>query len=173
VDRTIETERLALRVPVAADLAAVATLWKDPELVKFIGRRPLSREQAWQRLQRNVGHWALAGYGVFAVIERASGQYVGEVGIANFERDVVPPIGKFEMGWIISPLVQGRGYASEAVLAVLALHDRHYPGQVASCAIHAEHAASLRVAAQASSRERVRRMGMTRPSFSIGARSRM
>ena len=106
MDRTIETERLELRVPVAADLAAVAMLWKDPELVKFIGRRPLSREQAWQRLQRNVGHWALAGYGVFVVIERTTGQYVGEVGIANFERDVVPPIGKFEMGWIISPLVQ-------------------------------------------------------------------
>jgi RimJ/RimL family protein N-acetyltransferase len=156
VDRTIETERLELRVPVAADLAAVATLWKDPELVKFIGRRPLSREQAWQRLQRNVGHWALANYGVFAVIERGSGQYVGEVGIANFERDVVPPIGKFEMGWIISPLVQGRGYASEAVRAVLALHDRHYPGQVASCAIHAEHAASLRVAAKAGFVERTR-----------------
>ena len=45
-----------------------------------------------------VGHWTLADYGVFAVIERATGVYVGEVGIANFERDVVPAIGKFEMG---------------------------------------------------------------------------
>lgn len=60
------------------------------------------------------------------------------------------------MGWIISPLFQGRGYASEAVLAVLALHDRHYPDQVASCAIHAEHAASLRVAAKAGFVERTR-----------------
>jgi RimJ/RimL family protein N-acetyltransferase len=156
VDRTIETERLSLRVPVATDLAAAAALWKDPELVKFIGRRPLSREQAWQRLQRLVGHWTLAGYGVFAVIERATGQYVGEVGIANFERDVVPPIGKFEMGWIISPLVQGRGYASEAVFAVLARHDRHFPREVVSCSIHADHAASLRVAAKAGFVERAR-----------------
>ncbi len=70
MERTLETERLELRMPVATDLAAVATLWKDPALVEFIGRRPLSREQAWQRLQRNVGHWALADYGVFAVIER-------------------------------------------------------------------------------------------------------
>ncbi len=156
MDRTLETERLELRVPVAADLAAVATLWKDPELVKFIGRHPLSREQAWQRLQRIVGHWALAGYGVFAVVERATGRYVGEVGIANFERDVVPPIGKFEMGWIMSPLVQGHGYASEAVFAVLALHDRHFPREVVSCSIHVDHAASLRVAAKAGFVERTR-----------------
>jgi RimJ/RimL family protein N-acetyltransferase len=156
MDRTIETERLSLRVPVATDLEAIATLWKDPELVKFIGKRPLSREQAWQRLLRLVGHWALAGYGVFAVIERATGRYVGEVGIANFERDVVPAIGKFEMGWIVSPTVQGRGYASEAVGAVLAVHDRHYPREVVSCSIHAEHGASLRVAAKAGFVERVR-----------------
>jgi RimJ/RimL family protein N-acetyltransferase len=52
MDRTVETERLLLRVPVAADLAAVAALWKDPELVKFIGRRPLSREQAKGKLRR-------------------------------------------------------------------------------------------------------------------------
>lgn len=156
MDRHIETERLTLRMPVAPDLAAVATLWKDPELVKFIGRRPLSREQAWQRLQRNVGHWALAGYGIFAVLERASGNYIGEVGIANFERDVVPTIGKFEMGWIISPLVQRHGYASEAVSAVLALHDKHFANDVVSCSIHAEHVASLRVAAKAGFVERAR-----------------
>jgi RimJ/RimL family protein N-acetyltransferase len=156
MDRTIETERLALRVPVTADLAAIATLWGDPELVKFIGRRPLSREQAWQRLQRIVGHWTLAGYGVFGVTERATGRYVGEVGIANFERDVVPPIGKFEMGWVMSPLVQGRGYASEAVFAALALHDRRFPGEVVSCSIHADNAASLRVAAKAGFVERTR-----------------
>ncbi|HEY1693003.1 MAG TPA: GNAT family N-acetyltransferase [Polyangiaceae bacterium] len=156
MDRAIETERLSLRVPVATDLAAVATLWRDPELVKFIGRRPLSREQAWQRLLRLVGHWALAGYGVFVMIERATGRYVGEVGIANFERDVVPPIGPFEMGWIVSPSVQGRGYASEAVSAVLALHDRHFPRAVVSCSIHADHAASLRVAAKHGFVERAR-----------------
>jgi RimJ/RimL family protein N-acetyltransferase len=164
VDRTIETERFTLRVPVATDLSAMATLWKDPELVKFIGRKPLSREQAWQRLQRIVGHWALAGYGVFAVTERASGRYIGEVGIANFERDIVPPIGRFEMGWIISPLVQGRGYASEAVRAVLAAHDRHYPAR--SRAVRFTPITPRRCEwpqRQGSSKERARPMVRTRP----------
>jgi RimJ/RimL family protein N-acetyltransferase len=60
------------------------------------------------------------------------------------------------MGWIISPLVHGRGYATEAVFAVLAAHDRHYPREVASCSIHVDHAASLRVAAKAGFIERTR-----------------
>ena len=52
--------------------------------------------------------------------------------------------------------MKGRGYASEAVSAVLALHDRTFPGEVVSCSIHADNAASLRVAEKARFAERTR-----------------
>ena len=53
MNRTIETQRLALRVPVATDLEDVATLWKDPELVKFPRHVPVARAhgQLWPLYQ--------------------------------------------------------------------------------------------------------------------------
>jgi RimJ/RimL family protein N-acetyltransferase len=145
----IETERLTLRIPIAADLEPIAKMWADPDTVKFIGKVPMTREQSWQRLQRYVGHWALHGYGSFALIERASGRYVGEVGIANFEREITPPIGPFEAGWVLSPTVHGRGYASEALRGALAFHDEKFPGVPVRCIIDTANAPSLKVAAKA------------------------
>lgn len=57
----------------------------DPEL-DFPSRQPISREEAWHRLMRYAGHWALLGYGNFAVIEKSSGQYVGETGLWDAHR---------------------------------------------------------------------------------------
>src|SRR3546814_20735698 len=49
-------------------------------------RQPLSPEDAWNRLLRYAGHWTLLGYGIFAVVEQASGRFIGETGIADFHR---------------------------------------------------------------------------------------
>jgi RimJ/RimL family protein N-acetyltransferase len=153
---TLTTERLILRVHVASDLDACAALWGDPEVVKFVGKQVATREQAWARLQRYVGHWHLFGYGFFAVVDRVTGQYVGEVGIANFERDITPPVSAFETGWVLSPAAQGRGLASEALRAVLGWTDVTFPNQTTTCIINVDHVASLRVAEKAGYRERIR-----------------
>src|SRR3546814_2786705 len=46
-------------------------------------RQPLSPEDAWNRLLRYAGHWTLLGYGIFAVVEKASGRFIGEIGRAS------------------------------------------------------------------------------------------
>jgi len=43
-------------------------------------------------LLRYAGHWALAGYGYWIVEERESGRPVGEVGLADFRREISPPL---------------------------------------------------------------------------------
>jgi RimJ/RimL family protein N-acetyltransferase len=154
---TLATDRLLLRPPTATDLDAIAAMWSDPEVVRFIGGgKPFSREQSRQRLLRYVGHWTLFGYGSFSVIDRVTGQFLGDVGVQNFERDIEPPLGPFEAGWVLASSAHGRGLASEALAAVLAWIETKFPGQTTSCIIDTDNAPSLRVAAKAGYRERVR-----------------
>src|SRR3546814_19996070 len=63
------------------------TLFPYTTLFRSLHRRqPLSPEDAWNRLLRYAGHWTLLGYGIFAVVEKASGRFIGETGIADFHR---------------------------------------------------------------------------------------
>jgi RimJ/RimL family protein N-acetyltransferase len=132
---------------VVADLDACATLWADPEVVRFIGNRPSTREDAWARLLRYRGHWELLGYGFWAITERASGAFVGETGLADFQRGLEPDLG-VEAGWALLPAAQGQGYASEAVRAALAWGAEHVGAREVSAIIDSGNAPSLRVAAR-------------------------
>ncbi|MGD9510355.1 MAG: GNAT family N-acetyltransferase [Geminicoccaceae bacterium] len=141
------TPRLRLRGHVAADLDATAAMWADERVVRSITGRPSSREEAWARLLRYAGLWAVLEFGYWLVEERASGSFVGEVGVADFKRDLEPPLGEvLEAGWIIRPDAQGRGYATEATLAALAWAERQLAGRPIVCMIAPANAASFRVA---------------------------
>jgi len=72
----LATDRLILRVHVASDFDALAAQWADPAVVYHIGEVQ-TREQAWARLLRFVGHWHVLGYGTFAAIDRKTLHYVG------------------------------------------------------------------------------------------------
>ena len=54
----IETARLTLRLPTLADFEPIHAMRSDPDVVRFVGGKTLSREEAWQRLQRSSGHWS-------------------------------------------------------------------------------------------------------------------
>lgn len=143
----LETERLILRVHRADDLDEYAALWGDPEVVRYIGGRPSSRHESWSRLLRQVGHWQLRGFGFWVLRAKAGGRLVGEAGLANFERDMVPPLGDApEAGWVLARWAHGMGYASEAMTAILAWGDQRFRGGHAVCIIDPENAPSLRLA---------------------------
>ena len=55
------------------------------------------------------------GYGPFTVEDRATGAYVGEVGIYHAAEYPSP-----ELGWFVVPEAEGKGYAAEAAQAVMA-----------------------------------------------------
>jgi RimJ/RimL family protein N-acetyltransferase len=114
----LETERLVLRPYILDDYADYVEMVMDPRS-NFPGRQELSPEDAWHRLMRYAGHWALLGYGNFAIIEKASTQYVGETGLWDAHRGMGADFDGFdEAGWFIAPWAHGLGYGFEAALLV-------------------------------------------------------
>jgi RimJ/RimL family protein N-acetyltransferase len=145
---TLETKRLRLRGHGLDDFAACAALWGDAGVTRFIGGRPLTAEESWAKLLRYAGHWSLLGFGFWVVEEKASGAFVGELGFAEFKRDIAPAIDVPEAGWVLAPAAQGKGYATEALRAAL-----DWAGRRTACLIHPENLASIRVAEKCGYRE--------------------
>jgi RimJ/RimL family protein N-acetyltransferase len=144
----IDTERLVMRGPRLVDFDDSAALWGDPDITRYIGGRPQSREEAWTRFLRAIGHWALMGFGYWVVRERDTGRFVGEVGFADFRREMDPTIeGSPEVGWVLARHAHGKGYATEAVRAALAWGAATFgPDQRMVCIIGPGNRPSIRVA---------------------------
>lgn len=117
---TLITERLQLDAHTLDDFESLAALWADPQVVRYIGGTPRDREDSPGRLMRYVGHWALLGYGYWAVRDKLSGEYLGSIGFSNFLRDITPALDAPEMGWTLVSSAHGKGYATEALRAALA-----------------------------------------------------
>ena len=139
----IETVRLRLRAHRPADLDVCAALWSDPIVTRYISGRPFSREEVWARLLRYAGHWLWMGYGFWIIEEKSTGAFAGELGFAECERDLHPRLDAPEAGWALSPRFHGRGYAEEALRAILAWEAA--PAR-AACLIHAANLPSIRLA---------------------------
>jgi len=142
----IETERLVLDLHSRDDFPDMADMWADPDTVRFIGGRVGTRQDAWMRLLRYRGLWPLLGYGYWAVRDKASGRFAGELGFADFGRDLTPNIsGIPEAGWVLASWARGRGFAFEALTAALAwLDGAGFKRSV--CIIDPENKPSLRLA---------------------------
>ncbi|AGS21368.1 GCN5-related N-acetyltransferase protein [Rhizobium etli] len=154
---TLKTERLTLRPHGLDDFEAHAALWANEEVVRFITGTPSTREQSWSRMLRIAGMWHHMGFGFLAIVERESGRFIGEAGFLEARRDMEPSIeGTMEIGWALMPAAHGRGYATEALTAMIGWAEAHFPGKPMSCIISPENHASLRVAAKLGFRETTR-----------------
>lgn len=150
----VETERLILRGHSLDDFATLAAMWADPGVTRFIGGRASTREESWARLTRYVGHWALLGFGYWAVEVKGEGRHIGDVGFADWKRDIVPSLdGMPESGWAFAPEAHGKGIATEAVKAAVAWGDKHFGGKTTTCIIGPGNVASIRVAEKCGYRE--------------------
>ena len=164
----LETPRLVLRGYVLEDFPAYAAMWADPEVTRFIGGVPVTEEDAWSRFLRAVGQWAMLGFGFWSIIERRSGERIGEVGFVEGRRNIVPSlVGVPECGWSLVRSAQGRGFATEAVGVALAWGDRHFGKVRMACIIAPENAASLRVAEKNGLREALRTTYKNEPTIML------
>jgi RimJ/RimL family protein N-acetyltransferase len=151
----VETERLRLRGHTLEDFACTRALWADATVVKHMGGKPQTPEECWARLLRYVGHWPLLGFGYWLVEERESGEFVGEVGFADFKRDMKPALGPVpELGWVLAPSKQGKGYATEAAKGALCWARQHFGSSNFACLINPENLASINVARKCGFEER-------------------
>jgi RimJ/RimL family protein N-acetyltransferase len=143
----IETERLLLRGHRRDDLPECAKMWADDAVTRHITGKPSSRQQTWARILGYVGHWILMGYGYWAIEEKKSRAYIGELGFADFKREIDPAIqGAPEMGWALKPSAHGRGYAKEAIQAALAWADANLKFERTICIINSNNPRSIALA---------------------------
>jgi RimJ/RimL family protein N-acetyltransferase len=142
---TITTDRLII-APMALDhFDAHAAAWANPEMTRFIGGEPRSRNMSWGKFLQGAGLWSIVGYGYWTFLDRATGVYVGNGGLAQFERGIPELEGFPEAGWAFAPEAWGKGYATEAMIAILDWADTAKLGEI-RCIIDPGNAASHNVA---------------------------
>jgi RimJ/RimL family protein N-acetyltransferase len=110
---TLETARLILRPPEERDLDGFAAMMADEEAARFVGGQQ-PRSGAWRGMAAMAGSWALRGYGMFSVIEKESGRWVGRVG--PWQPEGWPGA---EVGWGLERSAWGKGYATESAAAAI------------------------------------------------------
>lgn len=142
-----ETERLGMRKPEAGDEVLSYQMLEPAEMRSFLAMPENSHGDAFNRLLRNAGSWALFGYGIAMVEEKATGAFVGTCGIFRAARghgadfDFLP-----EAGWIIGRDHWGKGYATEAMQGAIAWFERGFGTQPLGCMIEFGNVASDKVA---------------------------
>ena len=119
-DLPLRTERLVLRAFRPDDLEPLLVFHSDPQSVRYVPYPPRDRSAVATVLQRKVLSTELRADGdlvELAVELAADGTVVGDVLLALRSREH----GTLEVGYIFSPAFAGRGYATEAVRALLGL----------------------------------------------------
>jgi RimJ/RimL family protein N-acetyltransferase len=108
------TERLQLREMVDADLDFLAVMLADAEVMRYYPKQ-YTREEAQAWLERQLWRYAHHGHGLWLVLDKTSGEPVGQVGLVLQEVD-----GKSEpeIGYMIHRAFWRRGLATEAALGV-------------------------------------------------------
>nr|ELR5111103.1 GNAT family N-acetyltransferase [Providencia stuartii] len=143
----LETERLILSGHQQSDFAALTQLWATEAMVQHIGGVPSTERESWMRMLAYGGLWPILGFGYWAVREKHTRRYVGDLGFADFHRIIQPPVkGIPEAGWVIAPEFQGKGYATEAMLAALNWLSDLNQFERSICFVASENTPSLRVA---------------------------
>ena len=109
----LETERLLLRPPVAEDFDDFAAFSAEVETNRHLGGAK-SRSEAWRFFTCLVGAWAVDGFAMFSVLERATGRWVGRLGPWS-----PPDWPGTEVGWGVRREFAGRGFAHEGSVAAM------------------------------------------------------
>ncbi|HZQ60728.1 MAG TPA: GNAT family N-acetyltransferase [Casimicrobiaceae bacterium] len=111
LDIRLETERLILRSWERADFDGYAELYGDEIAAKHIGG-VMTRAAAWRKFLQMPGAWAVQGYAMFSIVEKATGEWLGQCG--PWQPEGWPGT---EVGWGFRRQVWGKGYATEAAIA--------------------------------------------------------
>lgn len=139
---SVETARLKL-VPLGArwndDLIK---LFHDPDVADWLFLTgPPTREQLEARTVIHERIWAERGYGMFAVLEKATGRFVARVGAMT-----TPETGRIEIAWSTVKDAWGKGYASEAAQAAIDFTFANSSLEALDCYLRPDNTASRRVA---------------------------
>ncbi|MFI5707695.1 GNAT family N-acetyltransferase [Kribbella sp. NPDC051620] len=112
----LTTERLLLRPFRDEDLPAWAELNTDPEVIRYLGGKPLSRAETDGIATAVNAQYEAEGTGFLAIERRSDGAFLGAAGLTHesWHPD------DLELGWRLAREYWGNGYATEAAAAWLA-----------------------------------------------------
>lgn len=136
----LTTERLLIRPFTLADVDAYhRVIHSDPAVMRYLpGGVTKTRAETAAELQGYIDHGEQYGYGFEALIERATGAFVGDVGLDHLDDQVA-------IGYTLGSAFWGKGYATEAARAVLAYSFDVLKFDTIIAVAQPENAASLRV----------------------------
>lgn len=112
-----ETQRLILREWTSEDFPGFVRMNADPLIMEYLPR-VLDEEGSHRLMNRFMKHFKKFGYGLYALQDKESGEFVGFTGLNNveFEASFTPAV---EIAWRLDYKYWGQGYATEAARAVL------------------------------------------------------
>lgn len=110
----IETERLLLREYTPGDFDALYGILSDPETMQHYPA-PFDAERTRNWIAWNLDNYAKYGFGLWAVVLKETGEFIGDCGITlqNIDGETLP-----EIGYHICKKYWRRGFAKEAARAV-------------------------------------------------------
>ena len=109
----IETERLFLRELTEADLPGLCRILQDKDATRFYDRA-FTEEEIGQWLDIQVRNYRKLGFGIWAAVQKKSGEMIGHAGISvcHHDDEVI-----YEIGYMFEKEFWGNGYATEAAIA--------------------------------------------------------
>lgn len=113
----LETTRLKLRELAASDLDFVAEMLGDADVMRYYPNR-LDRDGSLAWIERQQMRYARDGHGLWLLLERDTGEPVGQVGLVTHELSRLPRLRYPEVGYLLHQPFWHRGYATEAAAGV-------------------------------------------------------
>ena len=111
----IETERLILRPFREEDLDDEFSIAGDSDTMSFYPRA-FTKEEVAEIIAKNIRTFETSGYGLFAVMDKHSGEYVGDCGITI---QTIDGEEELEVGYRVRKEYWGQGFAPEAARAMV------------------------------------------------------
>ena len=113
----LETPRLILRYLEPTDLNALFALYRDPEIREHFPEGTLTLEETAEEIRWfSHGHPEFPQLGLWATVERTSGQFLGHCGLLPWNIEGQQEV---ELAYLIAKSRWGQGFATEAATAIM------------------------------------------------------
>jgi RimJ/RimL family protein N-acetyltransferase len=131
-----ETDRLIVRNWREEDRDLFFEINSDERVMEFFPfrRNRAETDAVFAKMQAMI---AETGLGFYAVVEKATAEPIGFVGLVRTDMEPHIPLGTVEIGWRLAARYWGKGFASEAATAALAhAFGRLGMDEIVSFAVH-------------------------------------
>jgi ribosomal-protein-alanine N-acetyltransferase len=111
----IQTQRLIIRHLTHEDVEALARLWTDPQVTRYMGG-PREYQKVYNNILEDAAVDPQPQWDLWPVVERETGAVIGHCGLADKEIEGREEI---ELVYVFAVAAWGKGYASEAAQALV------------------------------------------------------